>query len=212
MRRRLLALPVLALALTGCVPTTPTAPVPVPPATPVPDRSETDLFGPDDIVAPEVIAEATFQPSGTTAVTYDPGLVPPGATARLSSFPGPGGIAVRLSVSGMVPRHMYGAHLHTLPCTAAPDGSGPHYRHQADPNPSASAPSVDPSYANPRNEIWLDFTADAHGRATVTSVQEQPFDATSPPRSLVVHAERTRTAAGAAGSAGARVGCLTLDP
>jgi superoxide dismutase, Cu-Zn family len=211
MRRRLIPLPLFAVVLAGCVPTTPAAP---PPATPAPARSaaDTDLFGSDDIVAPELIAEGTFQPSGAAAVTYDPALVPPGATVRLSSFPVADGLALRLSVTGMVPGHMYGAHLHTRPCTAAPDGAGPHYQHEADPKASASAPSVDPSYANPDNEVWLDFTADRKGRSTVTGVHDRQFDAATPPRSLVVHAERTRTGAGVAGSAGARVACLTVDP
>ena len=208
MRPRLIVLP-LALALTGC--TGITEPVTIPTAAPAPARSETDLFGSDDIVAPEVLAEGTFQPSGGPAVAYDPGLVPAGATARLTSFAVAGGLAIRLSVAGLVPRHMYGAHLHTGPCTATPDEAGPHYQHEPDPRASASAPSVDPSFANPRNEVWLDLTADRDGRATVTTVHEGPFAAASPPRSLVLHAEPTRTAAGAAGSAGARVACLTVD-
>jgi Cu-Zn family superoxide dismutase len=71
---------------------------------------------------------------------------------------------------------------------------------------------VDPAYANPRNEVWLDLTADAAGAAAVTTRLTWTFDEVEPPRSLVLHAEHTRTAAGTAGMAGARVACLTLGP
>jgi Cu-Zn family superoxide dismutase len=207
LRRLIPLLPVLAT--TACSLTPPVAtPLPEPSRPALRVSEDPGLFAPDDITAPETIGEGTFQPAGTTAVTYDPGLVPPGATALVTSFPVADGLAVRLSVTGLVPRHMYGAHLHTRPCTAKPDDAGPHYQH--DPNPKASP--ADPAYANPLNEVWLDFTADADGRATVTAVRERAFDLSAPPRSLVVHAERTRTATGVAGTAGARVACLTVTP
>ncbi len=207
--RRLIPLLPAAVLLTACTGTTPAGtPPPEPSRWAPPGSVDPGLFAPDDITAPETIAEGTFQPTGTTAVTYDRGLVPPGATARVTSFPAAGGSAVRLSVTGLVPRHMYGAHLHTRPCTAKPDGAGPHYQH--DPEPKESP--ADPAYANPRNEVWLDFTADADGRATVTAVPDRAFDLSAPPRSLVVHAQRTGTADGVAGTAGARVACLTLTP
>lgn len=212
-RRHLLLPPIVTLLLAGCVPGAPatTPGATLPPRAPATARSGADsgLFGIDDIVVPQTLAEGTFQPTGTTAVTYDPRLVPPGATARLSSFPVADGLALRLSVTGLVPRHMYGAHLHTRPCTASPAGAGPRYRHEAEPGASASAPSVNPSSADPRDEVWLDFTATPEGRATVTTVRDQSFAAADPPRSLVVHAERTRTADDADG---ARVACLTVDP
>ena len=109
------------------------------------------------------------------------------------------------------PRRAYGAHLHTRPCTATPADAGPHYQHSPDPKAAASPPSVDPAYANPRNEVWLDFTADAAGAAAATAHQDWTFDQAEPPRSLIVHAEQTSTAAGKAGMAGPRVACLTLS-
>lgn len=149
-------------------------------------------------------------PASTRAVTYQPTVVPPGATAQVTIARTATGTTVRLAVTGLVPRRAYGAHLHTRPCTATPDDAGPHYQHSRDPKAAASPPSVDPSYANPRNEVWLDVTADARGAASVTATQNWAFDEAAPPRSLIVHAEHTRTAAGKAGSAGARVACLTL--
>jgi Cu-Zn family superoxide dismutase len=158
--------------------------------------------------SPDVVASGTFLPyrPNSTAITYDPAVVPPGARAEVAIARSTGGTVVRLTTSGLIPRRSYGAHLHIAPCTAAPDAAGPHYQHRADP----SAPSVNPSYANPRNEVWLDFTADAYGAGTVTSEQAWTFPAGASARSLILHAQTTRTAAGQAGTAGPRVACLTL--
>jgi Cu-Zn family superoxide dismutase len=160
--------------------------------------------------AMETIAEGTFEPKGTTAVTYDPAIVPSGATATVAMARVADGMQVRLAVTGMRPMRTYGAHLHTKPCATDPKAAGPHYQHNADPKASASPPSVDPSFANPRNEVWLDFTADRLGAATTTAVLGWNFDELTPPRSVIVHATRTRTEEGSAGTAGDRVACLTL--
>ena len=71
-------------------------------------------------------------------------------------------------------------------------------------------PSTDRAYANRRNEVWLDLTTDTQGAGSATAAPRWAFDELTPPRSLVLHAERTRTAAGVAGTAGERVACLTL--
>ncbi|WP_250030628.1 superoxide dismutase family protein [Paractinoplanes maris] len=158
--------------------------------------------------APDTVASGTFLPyrSGSTAITYDPAVVPPGATASVAIAQTPGKTEVRLETGGLIPRKTYGAHLHTEPCTALPDQAGPHYQHDKDPK----KPSVDASYANPRNEVWLDFTVDGYGTATVSAVQPWTFPAGQSARSLILHAEQTRTADGVAGTAGPRVACLTL--
>jgi Cu-Zn family superoxide dismutase len=157
-----------------------------------------------------ITASGTFAPptTGATAVTYDPMLVPVGATAMVTITRGPASTQVRLTVAGLRPNRGYGAHLHTDPCGSSGAAAGPHYQHQHDPAASASKPSVDPSYANPRNEVWLDFTTDRSGRAAATATQ--PWTFTSGPRSLIIHATTTKTAPGEAGTAGARVACLTL--
>lgn len=159
---------------------------------------------------PRVIAEGTFRPGDPAAITYDPAVVPAGATAQVAFGVSASGVRVRLSVTGLKATRAYGAHLHTKPCTTDPAAAGPHYQHTTDPQASASPPSVDPSYANPRNEVWLDFTTDTAGSASVLSAQTWTFDDTHPPRSLIVHAETTRTADGEAGTAGPRAACLTL--
>jgi Cu-Zn family superoxide dismutase len=160
------------------------------------------------MIPPANTVRGTFLPyaAGVTAITYDPKVVPAGSVATLTLTRLPAGLAVRLAVTGMIPRRAYGAHLHTATCTAVPDHAGPHYQHVHDPK----HPSVDPDYANPDNEVWLDFTADAKGAATVTATQRWTLDPASPPRSLVVHAEPTRTQSGMAGMAGPRAACLSL--
>ena len=225
MHPRTLALPLLLTAtLTGCADTTDTTPgsAVTPPTgstpwmvsgAPSPDRPSSPL-SPGGLAAPltEGTVTGTFLPSpqSARAVTYDPKVVPPGATAEVSIARTTVGTTVRLTTGGLVPRRAYGAHLHTDPCAAAPADSGPHYQHSPDPKAVASPPSVDPAFANPRNEVWLDFTADTAGAATVSATQTWPFDQINPPRSLIVHAELTKTTAGKAGTAGPRVACLTL--
>jgi Cu-Zn family superoxide dismutase len=183
-----------------------------------------------DIAAPETVASGVFTTKGP-AFTYEPLIVPPGAKAQVAFGRAADGVTVRLAVTGMLPRRMYGAHLHTKPCTAKPADAGPHYRHVA---PAASIPTStagstaakpgtvprasaapsaaagDPAFANPQNEVWLDFTADGQGAATATAVESWRFDELAPPRSVVIHLTRTHTEPGMAGMAGDRVACLTL--
>jgi Cu-Zn family superoxide dismutase len=207
MRLRLLLLVLAALLPAACGDrSTPSADVPAP-SSPVP-AGTTSAKPVAAQRLPKGIALGTFLPysAGSTAITYNTAVVPPGATARVAIARSAGGVTVRLAVTGLIPRRAYGAHLHTEPCTATPDAAGPHYQHDADP----TMPSVDPSYANPENEVWLDFTADSTGSAAATSAKPWTFDEKRPPRSLILHAEVTRTKTGVAGTAGPRVACLTL--
>ncbi|HET6481931.1 MAG TPA: superoxide dismutase family protein [Actinoplanes sp.] len=161
---------------------------------------------------PDAVATGTFLPfrPGSTAITYDPAVVPPGATATVEIQQRTQTMEVRLVAAGLVPRRAYGAHLHTKPCTALPAEAGPHYQHQKDPAAATSPPSVNPAYANPANEVWLDFTVDGSGEASASSVLTWTFPPGTPARSLILHAETTKTAPGVAGSAGKRVACMTL--
>ncbi len=152
----------------------------------------------------------TAYADGATAVTYDPALVPAGATANVTVGEADGTTTVILSVAGLEADRGYGAHLHTKPCGATGDAAGPHHQHVPDPAASVSPPSVDPAYANPDNEVWLDLTTDGTGAASVTAVHDWTFPADRRPRSLVLHAQPTKTGPGEAGTAGARVACLTL--
>ena len=72
----------------------------------------------------------------------------------------PGRARSRLHVKGLEPDTEYGAHAHANAAAASTGAdAGPHFQHVVDP----VLPSVDPAYANPRNEIWLDLTTNAAG-------------------------------------------------
>ncbi|BAL86879.1 hypothetical protein AMIS_16590 [Actinoplanes missouriensis 431] len=164
---------------------------------------------------PGPVTSGTFKTwvEGSTAVTYDTAAVPVGATAEVSVAESKSGARVTAALTGLVPGRAYGAHLHTNPCTANPAEAGPHYQNRIDPAAGPGKPSADPEYANPENEIWLDFTADAEGAGTATSVQKWRFDEKRPPWSFVLHERTTtHTGHGEAGTAGARLACLTRDP
>jgi superoxide dismutase, Cu-Zn family len=157
-----------------------------------------DELLPGEAAGPSEVASGTFLPfrPGATAITYDPKVVPPGARVRLAITKTPSaGLVVRLTAAGLVPRRPYVVDLHTQPCTATPASAGPQYQH-----------SQDPSSTNPNNEVWLDFTADPDGAGTAVSQEKWTFAAETPPRSLVIGEELTRTGNGVAGAAG----CLTL--
>ena len=152
---------------------------------------------------------AAYTP-GAMAVTYEQALAPAGSSATVTVGSAGTGTRVQLTATGLLANRRYGAHLHVRPCGSTGAAAGPHFQHQPDPAASASPPSVDPSYANPANEVWLDFATDAAGAGSATANQPWPWPTSDPPRSLVIHAASTETAPGRAGTAGARVACLTL--
>jgi superoxide dismutase, Cu-Zn family len=144
---------------------------------------------------------------GVEAVTYNPKLVPVGSQATVLSTARPDGrTSVMLTVRGLVPNRAYGAHVHQKHCGPKGDDAGPHFQHVADP----VQPSVNPAYANPRNEIWLDFTTDKDGNASATSTVAWRFSRTLP-GSVILHSEHTHTEPGRAGTAGDRLACVNVD-
>jgi superoxide dismutase, Cu-Zn family len=160
---------------------------------------------------PPRTVNGTFGPykEGATAVTYDPAIVPAGATATVTVKPAAEGAEITLSVTGLLPNRTYGSHLHSKPCGAKGEAAGPHFQHLPDPAAAASPPSVDPSYANPQNEVWLDFTTDGTGKASSTTTHPWTAPAGTS-RSVVIHAAGTKTGPKEAGTAGPRVACLTV--
>lgn len=148
-------------------------------------------------------------PAGN-AITYDPASAPEGA--RLTALVEPGDEAARFTFSavGLLPDRGYAVHAHTRPCGPTGDDAGPHFQHEADPAAGPGSPSVDPAYANPVNEIWLDVRTDAQG--TGSSDADVPFGLdVAAPASIIVHAaDATATAPGEAGTAGPRLACLDL--
>jgi Cu-Zn family superoxide dismutase len=147
---------------------------------------------------------AKYSPNAQ-AITYDPARVPVGADVAVMSEEGAGETVTVLAVRGLPANQQFGAHVHTNACGENPEAAGPHYQHQPDPK----QPSVDPAYANPKNEIWLDFTTDATGFARSWSVVDWTFDNRSH-KSIVIHEHHTATEADKAGQAGARLACINL--
>jgi Cu-Zn family superoxide dismutase len=137
--------------------------------------------------------------------------VPAGATARVQAvYNGAGATIVTLHVRGLMPNHEYGAHAHNYACDPAdPMAAGGHFQHV--PFPPGSSAS-DPTYANPTNEMWLDLTTDKDGNGVAQTKVPWQFSAERSAGSVVLHAEHTHTGTdGPAGTAGARLGCLTVD-
>ncbi|MEV0372029.1 superoxide dismutase family protein [Streptomyces sp. NPDC050636] len=141
----------------------------------------------------------------SSAVTYDLKRVPAGAHIKVGEFGWRRSTLVVLKVSGLRSGRTYGAHVHTKPCGAKPDDSGPHYQHRKDPH----QPSTNPAYANAENEVWLDFTTDRKGRGAAQSRHDWRFRPGAA-RSVVIHEHRTEKGVGKAGTAGPRLACLTV--
>ncbi|WP_214404156.1 superoxide dismutase family protein [Pseudonocardia lacus] len=156
--------------------------------------------------ARDVAVNATFMTTPEVAITYSEDLVRVGARGAVSAHADEGGTTVRLAVRGLLPDRVYGAHAHALPCGADGDAAGPHFQHEPDPG----QPSTDPRFANPENEVWLDLTTDANGAGSVETVVPWQFTDRRA-RSVVIHAEPTRTGPGEAGTAGQRVACVSVD-
>ncbi|WP_311137175.1 superoxide dismutase family protein [Streptomyces sp. I6] len=138
-------------------------------------------------------AYGRFTPPGSfvpsTALTYDRALVPAGAWIVVEQSTERSGTVVRARVGGLRPGHAFGAHVHTAPCDADPAGAGPHYQHRP-------APGADPA-----NELWLDFTADAAGEGNAETRHDRGLRRGGA-QSVVLHAEQ--------GGAGTRVACFTV--
>ncbi|GAA0538213.1 Cu-Zn family superoxide dismutase [Saccharopolyspora erythraea NRRL 2338] len=150
----------------------------------------------------------TYEPykQGAAAVTYDQAQVPPGATAKISSQRlGDGQTEIKIALTGLQPNRTYGAHVHTKPCGPTGEDAGPHFQQKLDP----VQPSVDPAYANPQNEVWLDLHTDAQGNANPSAKGNWQFDSRTDANSFVIHQTHTHTEPGKAGTAGARLGCVT---
>lgn len=161
------------------------------------------LFGSGTLTTPNPTSKA---------ITYNPGLAPVGAAVTAALIPSSdGSTRGELTVSGLLPNRGYAAHAHTKACGATGEDAGPHFQNHVDPAATPQAPSTNPEYANPRNEIWLDVRTDAAGAGT--SRTTVPFVFTDrTPGSIVIHeAMQTSTGPGQAGQAGARIACITLS-
>ena len=133
--------------------------------------------------------------------------VPAGATARVQAvYNAAGDSIVTLHVRGLLPNHEYGAHAHKAACGPTnPLDAGGHFQ-------NVVGSPTDPAFANPVNEIWLDFTTDSEGNGAAQTVVPWQFSPTRRAGSVMIHAEHTHTGGqdGTAGNAGARLACLTV--
>jgi len=201
---------VAALVVAGCASGQPAASSAAPTAPAVP--SATAAPGTTAGGGQETEVEATLAPPdrATTGFTYNPALAPEGATVEVEADARSGSTEIRLDVDGLLPDRGYAAHAHVNPCGPTGDAAGPHFQNNPDPAAAPGKPSTDPAYANPQNEIWLDLRTDGDGDGE--SQVTVPFTFTDrAPASVVIHeAEATATAPGQAGSAGARLACVTV--
>lgn len=190
-------------------------PSPEPPVTGAPPGTgASEAATPPAAAQPERVAQVAFTSANfekyqknADAITYKPDVIPAGADITVLSTSRPEGrTTVLLTAHGLLPNRKYGAHVHQKGCGPKGDDAGPHYQNVPDP----VQPSVNPAYANPRNEIWLDFASDKDGNAIAASTMGWKF-ADRRPHSIVVHAEQTKTHAGHAGTAGDRIGCVNVD-
>jgi Cu-Zn family superoxide dismutase len=102
------------------------------------------------------------------AVTCNRELAPIGAAMTVAIIPSLYGFTrAELAVSGLLPNRGYAVHAHTNACGAIADAAGPHFQNRVDPAATPQAPSSNPEYANPSNEIWLDVRTDATGAGTL---------------------------------------------
>jgi superoxide dismutase, Cu-Zn family len=157
-------------------------------------------------VASPAIAGADQVRSQGPLTSYS-AAIPTGSTARVQAvYNSAGDTIVTLHVWGLAPNTAYGAHAHQNPCGLVGAAAGPHFQHVMDP----VVPSTNPAYANPSNEIWLDFKTDEDGNASAQTKVAWQFAPDRRPHSVIIHAEQTHTGDTDSGTAGARLACLTV--
>ncbi|MEE2032279.1 superoxide dismutase family protein [Rhodococcus chondri] len=144
------------------------------------------------------------------AFTYDEAAVPVGSSVDVESEEEDGRTTVTFTATGLAPNRDFGVHVHTRPCGPNPSDAGPHYQNELDPAATPESPSTDPAYANPQNEVWLDITTDGNGDAQASATVDWEFR-DDEANSVVIHAQRTKTGPGEAGTAGDRLACINED-
>lgn len=133
--------------------------------------------------------------------------IPAGATARVQAvYDASGSTIVTLHVWGLAPNTEYGAHAHVNACGTTGASAGPHFQNVQDP----VVPSVNPTYANSRNEVWLDLTTDVEGNGSAQTRVPWQFGAGRRAHSVIIHVEHTHTGPTDSGVAGTRLACLTV--
>ena len=196
---------VMTLAPVACGDDEPDDESKAPPAAPAGPPNPSTLSGVDTFAAPN---------PGAEAVTYNPALVPEGASILASIMPAGSGYTqttANLSVAGLLPNRAYVVRAHTQACGATAEQAGPPYQDRMDPAATPQGSSTNPQYANPRNEIWLDVRTDSDGSASSGTTVPFTFTNRAPASVVVYDAQTTATAPGQAGQLGAPIACLNLS-
>jgi Cu-Zn family superoxide dismutase len=108
---------------------------------------------------------------------------------------------VVLQISGAPASASFASHVHKLGC--ADMMAGGHYQNM--PATSDAGPT-DPAFGNAQNEIWLDFTTNAAGTATVEHTADFKVRA-GEAKAIVVH---MNPMTGAGGVSGPKLACLNI--
>jgi Cu-Zn family superoxide dismutase len=157
----------------------------------------------------------TASATTTRAETYNPALAPLGGHLQAKLTPSGESTNAEFTVSGLLPNRGYAVQANVNSCGGFPGAEGPHYQNRIDPavTPAATgtAPSADPEYANPNNEIWLDVRTDATGAGSSRTTVPFVFTDRGPGSIVVGDAMQTGTGPGQAGKGGAPIACLTLS-
>lgn len=166
--------------------------------------------GDDEDGGTEFSAELEPVSEAEDGFSYDEALAPSGAKLTVTVDESDDETTIVLEAEGLVKDRGYAVHAHTKPCGGEGEDAGAHFQNEVDPAATPDKPSTDPTFANPDNEIWLDFRTDGDGNGQAGTTVPFGFDDRKP-ASIVVHAEtETATASGKAGSAGGRIACLNL--
>lgn len=179
-------------------------------------RTAATLHGDGKLEAPAQTPNVgTASATTTRAETYNPALAPLGAHLQAKLTPSGESTNAEFTVDGLLPNRGYAVQANVNSCGGFPEAEGPHYQNRIDPavTPAATgmAPSTDPEYANPNNEIWLDVHTDASGSGTSRTTVPFVFTDRGPGSIVVGDAQQTGTGPGQAGKGGARIACLTLS-
>lgn len=136
-------------------------------------------------------------PYGDGGANPTTGIQGTAVAVRTSGADGGAGIEVTLMVSGLPNNREFGSHLHKAECEMGMAGG--HYQHV----PAPDGGATNPMFANPDNEVWLDFTTGGTGTATSKATVDFVPPVGSA-KAIIVHDRKT----GDGGVAGPKLACL----
>jgi superoxide dismutase, Cu-Zn family len=132
--------------------------------------------------------------------------IPVGAGARVHvRYDSAGDTRTTIRVRGLRPDTSYQLRVHESGCGAIGRAAGPTFQNVASPDPESP---TDPTYANPGNEIWLDISTDATGRAVARSTVSWQFSPERRAGSVIIHRQHIPNSPRELGVTGARLACL----